>query len=913
MIEGRFSNRQSTIDNRQWPPMALTTNSKLGPYEVLAPLGAGGMGEVYRAKDSRLDREVAIKVLPEAFARDPERMARFQREAKVLASLNHPNIAGIYGFEEAEGNRFLVMELVEGATLADRLREGALSVEDGMGIGRQIAEALEAAHERGIIHRDLKPANVKITPEGAVKVLDFGLAKAMAEEDRSQSMVANSPTITADFTRPGVVLGTAAYMSPEQARGRPLDRRTDIWSFGVVLYECLAGQKPFEGETATDLVAKILEREPDWSALSDGTPSNVRMLLQRCMQKDRKQRLRDIGEAWVVLDGALAGDFSVAGIAPVRALPTWRRTVPWLVCAILVAALGALWFSTRPATQPVMRFTVTIPESQALNAIPGMMMDVSPDGTKIVFVGRNESGRQLFLRSIHQLDATPLANTDDAFGPFFSPDGEWIAFAQKGKLRKISVLGGPATTICEAADLRGGSWGLDGTILFSPNPRSGIWRVPAAGGEPVKLTDAGSGEATPTHRWPHVLPDGKTALFTSTDRNSDYTLAKIVALSLGTLEQKIVVEGGTFARYVPTGHIVFGRSGTLMAVPFDAKKLEVTGAAIPILEGVLGAPTFGSVQYVFSQTGTFLYVSGSAGGEEELPIWIDREGKESPISQHKRDYFDIRLAPDGTRLAAAIMDGPNLDLWILEIERDMFTRLTFEEAVDQNPRWSPDGKWIVFASNRGKSNLNLFRQLADGTGEAERLTTSDNPQFPMSFSPDGSNLLFVEGSPKTLADIMYLRLDAAERKPEVFLATPFMERAPAVSPDGKWIAYASNESGEFEIYVRPFLRPGAKVKVSAGRGGFPRWSPDGKEIFYRDEGKIMAASVSVQDDTFSAKNPQRLFEVKRDAYSGPLDVAADGNRLLFYRPVGDAKEQSQQPTVVVNWFEELKAKAPTRK
>jgi len=487
--------------------MSLTPNTRLGPYEIVAPLGAGGMGEVYRAKDTRLDRDVAIKVLPETFACDPERVARFQREAKVLASLNHPHIAAIYGFEEANAVRFLVLELVEGETLADRLKTGPLPVDEALSVCKQIAEAVETAHEQGVIHRDLKPANVKITPDGAVKVLDFGLAKAMAAEDRSTTEIVNSPTITADYTRPGVILGTAAYMSPEQARGRPLDRRTDIWSFGVVLFECLSGQKPFVGDTATDLVAKILEREPDWNALPETTPTNVRMLLQRSMQKDRKQRLRDIGEAWVVLDGALAGDFSVAGLVPVRSLPTWRRAMPWFVCAILIAALGALWLSIRPVKQPAMRFTLTIPESQALRAPRWPMMDISPDGTRIVFVGDKDSGRQLYLRLIHQLDATPLANTDDAYCPFFSPDGEWIAFAQKGKLRKISVLGGPATTICDAADLRGGSWGVDGTIVFAPNPRSGIWRVPAAGGEPVKLTEAGTGQGAPSHRWPQLLPD----------------------------------------------------------------------------------------------------------------------------------------------------------------------------------------------------------------------------------------------------------------------------------------------------------------------------------------------------------------------------------------------------------------------
>ncbi len=893
--------------------MTLTPNTRLGPYEIVAPLGAGGMGEVYRARDTRLDREVAIKVLPEHMARDPERVARFQREAKVLALLNHPNIAAIHGFEEVEGKHFLVMELVEGATMTDRLRDGVLPVEDALTMNRQIAEALEAAHERGIIHRDLKPGNVKITPDGTVKVLDFGLAKAMLTDDRSASEIAQSPTITADYTRPGVVLGTAAYMSPEQARGRPLDKRTDIWSFGIVLYECLSGQKPFEGETATDLVARILEREPDWDALPETTPPNVRTLLQRCLQKDRKKRLRDIGEAWVVLDGALAGDFSVAGLAPVRPLPAWRSALPWTLCAVLLAALGILWFWTRPAKQPVMRFTLTIPESQALAAARWPMVDISPDGTRIVFVGRNESGRQLYLRHIQQLDATPLANTDDAFNPFFSPDGEWIAFAQKNKLRRISVLGGPATTICDAADLRGGSWGVDGTIVFAPNRNSGIWRVPEAGGEPVKLTDAGTGEGSrsPSHRWPQLLPDGKTALFTATAKNDDYSAARIVAVSLETGEEKVVLQGGTFARYVPTGHIAFARSGTLMGVPFDAEKLVVTGSPIPILEGLTGMPGMGSVQYAFSQTGTFLFLFGGAGGEEEIPIWIDREGKESPVSQHKRDYDDLRVAPDATRIAARIFDKTNSDVWILEIERDMFTRLTVDEAVDRFPLWSPDGKWIVFASQRGSSALNLFRQLADGTGEAERLTTSDNRQVPWSFSPDGSILVFEESRPKTDADILYLRLDGEDRKPEVFLATSFVEVGPAVSPDGKWIAYGSNESGEFEIYVRPFLRPGAKVKISEGRGWVPKWSPDGAEIFYRGEGKLMAVAVSVQDDVFRAQNPRQLFELKGSGYSFSYDVAPDGNRFLFQRAAGEAKEQSLQPTVVVNWFEELKAKAPS--
>ncbi len=906
--------------------MSLMVNARLGPYEIVAPLGAGGMGEVYRARDTRLDRDVAIKVLPAAMAADNERILRFEREAKALATLSHPNIAAIYGFEEHDGKRLLVMELAEGETLADRLARGALPIDESLETAKKIAEALEAAHEKNIVHRDLKPANVKITSDGTVKVLDFGLAKAMLGDaasvpSMSPTEVVHSPTITAEFTRPGVILGTAGYMSPEQARGRSIDKRTDIWAFGCVLFECLSGARLFAGETATDSIGAILHKEPEWALLPPNTPPTVQLLLRRCLAKDRNKRLRDIGDARIELENALSDPTSsmlrlggaaiyAEGAAGRRA--AWRRNLPWALCAILVAMLGIHWYVTRPAKQPVMRFALPIPDAQALRAARWPMFDISPDGTRVVFVGNVESGRQLYLRLNHQLDATPLANTDDAFCPFFSPDGEWIAFAQKGKLRKISVLGGPATTICDAADLRGGSWGVDGTIVFSPNPRSGIWRVPAAGGEPVKLTDAGSAQGAPSHRWPQILPDGKTALFTATAKNDDYAAAKIVAMSLETLEQKVVVEGGTFARYVPTGHIVFGRSGTLMAVPFDARKLEATGSAVPILEGVSGVLPMGSSQYAFSQTGTFYYLSGSIGGAEKLPIWIDREGEETPISQLKRDCIGIHVSPDGTRLAAQIFDGTNTDIWILEIERDMFTRLTIDEATDRSPLWSPDGKWIVFASERGTSNFNLFRQLADGSGEAERLTTSENIQIPWSISPDGSILVYVENHPKTDADIMYLHLDGEERMPEVFLNTSFAERFPAFSPDGKWIAYGSNESGEFEVYVRPFLRPGAKVKISAGRAFVPNWSPDGTEVFYWNEDKIMAVSVSVQEDAFRAQNPRLLFEVKGNAYSGPWDVASDGNRFLFLRPAGEVKEQSQQPTVVVNWFEELKAKAPIR-
>ncbi len=887
------------------------------------------MGVVFRARDTRLDRDVAIKALPADFAGDPGRLSRFQREAKVLASLNHPGVASIYGLEQVGSEHYLVLEYVEGESLATRLVRGPLPLDEALEFARQIAEAVEAAHEKGIVHRDLKPGNVMIREDGAVKVLDFGLARTGDDGAPSSRSVfhPDSPTVTSPAmpvnspTIAGAIMGTAGYMSPEQARGKSVDKRSDIFSFGCVLYEMLTGVQPFRGETVTDSLGATLHRDVEWGLLPPQTPATIHLLLRRCLAKDRAKRLRDIGDARIEIENAIA-DPSSAILGTRDAVPAnsearnrrtiWRYAVPGTVIVCLLAALGVMWFSLQPAAPPVMRLTMTIPESQAVLGIPGMMMDISPDGTRVVFVGKSESGQQLFLRHLDQADAVPLANTEGAFCPFFSPDGEWIAFAQKSKLRKISVLGGPVTAICDAQDPRGGTWTADGTIVFSPDPRSGLWRVPAAGGTPVKLTDAGSGDDVPTHRWPHALPDGKTVLFTAAGKNSDFTEARITALTLDSGSQKTLLTGGAYARYVETGHIVFEQAGILMAVPFDAGKLEVTGAPIPILEGVLNAPNYGSLQYSCSRTGTLLYLGGAAGSEEKVPIWIDREGKETPISRHKRDYQNARVSPDGTRLAAAIVDGGNRDIWILEIERDSLMRLTLDENVDGNPRWSPDGKWIVFQAARGNSNLNLFRQLADGTGEPERLTTSQNIQDPVSLSPDGSILVYVERHPKNLGDIMYLRLDAKDSTPEAFLATPFNESGPHLSPDGKWLLYASNESGEGEVYVRPFLRPGAKVKLSAGRGGAPRWSPDGKEVFYREDQKMFVVSLSVQGDSLQAANPRLLFEVPAIMYNGPLSVAADASRFLFIRPSGELGTQLQSPTVVVNWFEELKSKTLKR-
>jgi serine/threonine-protein kinase len=510
--------------------MALEAGTKLGPYEILSPLGAGGMGEVYRARDSKLDREVAIKVLPELFSRDPERVQRFQREAKVLASLNHPNIAAIYGFEVADKKNFLVMELVEGDTLSERLKDGPMPVEEALSVGKQMCEAMEAAHERGVIHRDLKPANIIITPEGSVKVLDFGLAKAMGPADeRSGTEIANSPTITADFTRPGTILGTAAYMSPEQARGKPLDKRTDIWSFGCVLYECLGGRRPFAGETATDLIAKILEREPDWDNLPADTPPVVTALIQRCFRKDRRERLRDIGEAWVVLNGALSGELSglaLTGYAVAPRTPLIRRAIPWALCGILMVAvmllLSGVWRAAGPgATRPI-RAIIEIGPDQLLQLHTGAQFALSPDGSLLAYVAGSSQDYKLYLRRMDQLQSTALSGTAGAKHPFFSPDGEWIAFFTNTHLKKISVSGGTPITLCAVDDdSRGGTWGIDGTIVLAPGTESGLLRIHSAGGEPEKLTTRVEGKVR-SHRWPRFTPDGRHILFTSQDYTTDF-------------------------------------------------------------------------------------------------------------------------------------------------------------------------------------------------------------------------------------------------------------------------------------------------------------------------------------------------------------------------------------------------------
>jgi Tol biopolymer transport system component len=893
------------------PQMALTSGNRLGPYEILSAIGAGGMGEVYRARDAKLGRDVALKVLPEAFARDAERMARFQREAKVLASLNHPNIASIYGLEDSGPTHALVMELVEGPTLADRIHSGPIPIDETLRIAKQITDAFEYAHERGIVHRDLKPANVKVTSDDTVKILDFGLARAL-EGDASSIDIANSPTISRMATQAGVLLGTAAYMSPEQAKGKVVDRRADIWAFGCVLYEMLTGKMAFRGESVTDTLAAVIRAEPDWSQLPAATPIRVRVLLQRCLQKDPKQRLRDIGDARISLDEVLAGPPEPSSVAAALvSAPFWRRALVFDVgVLLLVAAIASLatWnLKPPPPPQPVTRAVITLPPGQQLAGLDnGPAIALSFDGTHLAYVAIQGGTQQLYLRAMDSLEAKPIPGTEGAVNPFFSPDGQWVGFFAGGKLKKISVSGGAALTIGNAAQPGGASWGIQGMIAFAPTNVSALQQVPDAGGTPQPLTRLDSRGAS--HRWPEFLPGGKAVLFAAGTAAS-WIDTQVAIQSLGEGEWRILFKGGTQPRYAPSGHLVYAQGGNLMAVPFDPQRLTATGAAVPAVEGVLQFPLSGAAQYSFSASGSLIYVPGGGQGAQSKLVWINRDGAEQPLDAPARAYSYPRLSPDGRRVAATIAEQET-QIWLYDLSRDTLTRLTFQGGLNLTGGWTPDGKRIAFLSNKEGSG-NIFWQLADGSGGLERLNTGEYVQVPASWSPDGQLLAFIEVNPTTGRDIWVLRL--GDRKPQPFLRTPFNETAPRFSPDGRWLAYVSDESGGNEIYVQPYPGPGGKWQISTEGGTEPIWNRNGRELFYRSGDKMMAVDIAIQP-SFAAGKPKVLFEgpYQPTPTTAPnYDVSPDGQRFLMLKPSEQAQAAPTQINVVLNWFEELKRRVPT--
>jgi Tol biopolymer transport system component len=893
--------------------MPIPIGTRISTYEITNHIGSGGMGEVYQAHDTKLGRDVAIKVLPEAFAHDPERHSRFQREAKLLASLNHPNIATIHGLEDSNGTSYLVMELVPGDTLQQRIkRDGPVPVEEALAIAKQIAEALEAAHEKGIIHRDLKPANVKLTPEGKVKVLDFGLAKAFAG-DTSEVDIGNSPTLSQVATMQGVILGTAAYMSPEQARGKSVDKRTDIWAFGCVLYELLTGKQVFHGEDITEILASVVKSEPDWEALPTAAPRKLRTLLQRCLQKDRRKRFHDAGDVRIEIEDAIATpkDSGVAQSAPASA-----SKLSWAVAAALaiiaVVTTFGWWRSTRPVEHPLVRLDVDLGPDVSLGPSYGTDVILSPDGTRMVYVSQN----RLLTRRLDQPNATELAGTQGAVEPFFSPDGQWVAFFGGGTLQKISVEGGSAIMLCAVNIATGGSWGEDGNIIAALGLRGVLSRIPSAGGTPTPVTELQNGEVT--HRWPQILPGGKAVLFTAgtTDLGADE--ANIEVVSLTDHHTKTLVRGGTFGRYLPSGHLIYVNRGTLFAVPFDVDRLEVHGTPVPVLDQVGYNPALGSAQLDFSQTGTLIYRSGGAGGDLSTVQWLDAAGKTQPLLAKPGNYGRPGISPDGQRLAVEVTRGSGTDIWLYDWKRDTMTRLTFTGNTHA-PVWSPDGRYIAFQV-LGKG-LSVIR--SDGSGKPQPLTQNKNVQYPWSFTPDGKRLAFIEQTAgKFRLWTVPLEIDSAglrAGKPEVFLQTTADERAPSFSPDGRWLAYASDESGTFQVYVRAFPDKGGKWQISNSSGTYPSWSRNGRELFFETlDNHIMVAGYTEKGDSFVADKPRTWSE---DRIGGSVntvknvDLAPDGKRMVALMPVETAEGQNAQSQVIFleNFSDELRRKVPVGK
>jgi len=860
--------------------MTLKPGTWLAHYEILDHIGSGGMGDVYRARDNKLNREVALKVLPEHFARDPERVTRFRREAQLLAQLNHPNIALIYNFEEAGETRFLVMELVPGDTLRERIKRGPLLVPESLHIATQIAEALEHAHEKTIMHRDLKPANVKVTPEGKVKVLDFGLAKAFAG-DVSGVDPHDLPTGSLAGTLQGTILGTPAYMSPEQADGKKVDKRTDIWAFGCLLYELLTGRQAFPGESVTEILAAVLKTDPDWRAMPAAVPPTVHSLLRRCLQKDVNRRLRDVADGRIEIEEALNA----------AALTGPSRTAPAPSPAVSVP-------------QPIARLVVALPPNERLSGLNLPAVALSPDGMHVAYVASRRDSPQLYLRAMDSLEAKPIPFTEGASGPFFSPDGQWIGFFASGRLKKVSRSGGPAITLCDAPEPRGASWGPNDRIVFARITLSALSEVSAAGGAPRILTSL---KEESSHRWPEILPGGKALLFTAATTVSNWDAAQIVVQSLETGERRVVVQGGICARYSPTGHIVYVRAGTLMALPFDLNRLEVTGTPVPVVEGVMQS-TEGAAQFSFSNLGWLVYIPGGIQRVERTLVLVNRKGVGKPLRVPPRPYVSPRLSPDGQRLAVAIQET-NSDVWVYDLSRDTLSRLTFG-GLSRWPLWTPDGKRLAFQSSSA-GPANLFWMPADGSGAVERLTTSEHLHTPHCWSPDGRVLSFTEVHPDTGRDIWLLPVEG-ERKPYPFLQTPSNESAPRFSQDGRWLAYVSDETGRFEVYVQSFPGPGGKWQISTEGGSEPVWNPNGRELFYRNGDKVMAVDI-MTETVFTVGKPKVLFEgryEKSTVSRANYDITPDGQRFLMVKP-GEQEQPPTQINVVLNWFEELKRRVPT--
>jgi serine/threonine-protein kinase len=929
--------------------MQLEPGTRLLHYRVLDKIGEGGMGVVWRARDTSLDREVAIKLLPEALAADSERLQRFEREARVLASLNHPHIATIHGYHQTPRDtstgtsttsvHFLAMELVEGEDLEQRLQREAIPLERAIEIAGQIVAALETAHAQGVVHRDLKPANVKLTADGDVKLLDFGLAKALTPEAASGSDAPGptmSPTLTSAGTMAGTILGTAAYMSPEQARGKPVDKRADLWAFGCVLFEMLTRSRCFVGETISDTLASVLKEEPDWSRLPAETPPAIRRLLRRCLAKDRRQRLGDAGAARLELSEALepveasdvGGVASTTGpgasgvVSAERGLGagadsgTARRAgvagwLPWAIAVVAVVAALATWAlgdrSAPPAVTEPIETSIPIPPHIGLNDDQEGLLDLSPDGRYLAFIGRDDAAlTALYLRRLSDATIVKVPDSAGAMNPVFSPDSRWIAFFAEGMLRKIQVDGTAAITICAAqSSPRGATWSDDDRIIFPQRFVAGLSQVDVQGGEPAPLTELDAERRERTHRWPYAVPGHDVVLYTvaTTDSPEFYDDARIDALRLSTGEVTTVLEGASLARYVPTGHLVFGRGGFLYGVPFDIDALQVRGKPAPVVEGVTGAVNSGQVYAAISQSGLLAYVPGKPESPRKSLTWLYADGRDELLpGMEPGAYIDPAISPDGKRVAVARAEERSRDIWVYDLERGSRVRLTFG-GENTNPTWTPDGRSIVYASILG-GHGNAFITAADGTGEPRPLHAGETESLaPFDVSRDG-RLVALE---LANIDIYTMPLGDPDAELTPFLTSPADELMPHFSPDARWIAYASNENGGYQVFVRPFPGPGGRWQISASEGVDPRWSPDGRQIHYRTGREWWTVDVEPGDGegTFRVGVPRLVrSDLPRASLLHTYGMSVKGDAVLL--PVAEGGGGvSEEIRIVVGWGDEL--------
>jgi serine/threonine-protein kinase len=907
--------------------MPLATGTRIGAYEVVELLGAGGMGEVYRARDPRLNRDVALKILPEHLTDDPERLARFQREAQVLAALAHANIAHIYAIEEAPatagGTRALVLELVEGPTLADRIEQGPVPADEAIAIAKQIAEALDAAHEQGIVHRDLKPANIKLREDGTVKVLDFGLAKLGADASDASSLGGTlSPTLSVAFTGAGTILGTAAYMAPEQARGKRVDKRADVWAFGCVLFEMLARARAFDGTDATEMIAAVVRGEPGWAALPAETPPRVVSLLRRCLQKDPRQRLRDIGDARYELEHANA---TVAAAAETSIRPSRRITVAWAAgAAALAVAAGAGAWLLKPLPERAIRvFEMPLPAGQQFSFPGRHMIAISPQG-HVAYTAEN----RIYLRRRDELSASvvvELAGLGLAAAPrnpFFSPDGEWLGFWAAGELRKVALTGGAPVKLTSAENPWGVWWDPDGTILYGQGP-DGIYRVSENGGTGEQIIKVTSPESA---HGPQLLPDGRTVLFTLAPQLvGAWNKARIVAQSLDSGTRTEILAGGTDARYLPTGHLVYSLDGSLLAVPFDASRLTRTGGPIALISDLAqtNVGQTGAAQFSLSPDGTLAYIAAAdemTGAASRSLSWFDRKGSGTPLNVPPRAYRYLEISNDETRVVFDSLD-PNRDVFILSLATGGITPLTFESAVEQAPIWTHDDQHVIYASSRD-GPPNIYRRASNGSGTEERLLTSKNAQLPQAVTRDGSQLIFLEIPTTGNDDLMIMNLDG-DRKPQPLIVTNFRERNAALSPNGRWLAYQSDKSTREEVWVTPFPYSPAngEWKVSEAGGTRPRWLSDG-ELAYVEETSAQLMSVAVHESgravvvgppvvILNRVDPVTLFSAGRT-----FDVSNDGRRILTPTAVSSSTGRDAEPRarviLIQHWIEDLKRRVPSQ-